>query len=101
MYNNSQSMVPFSYSDHQLLWAHQHLPIAVIFWTLQLRTQMLYLSHYDIMTHSHFKYNRIHEVYQTQYWVKRAGKGLKNGLGNGKAMLKQKRRPGHTQMVHW
>jgi hypothetical protein len=34
-------------------WAHQHLPIAAIFWILQLRTQMWYLSHYDIMMHSH------------------------------------------------
>jgi hypothetical protein len=35
-------------------WARQHSPIAAIFWTLQLRTQMSYLSLYDIMTHSHF-----------------------------------------------
>jgi hypothetical protein len=35
-------------------WAHQHLPIAASFWILQLRTQMSYLSLYDIMMHSHF-----------------------------------------------
>jgi hypothetical protein len=34
-------------------WACQHSPIAAIFWMLQLRTWMLYLSHYYIMTHSH------------------------------------------------
>jgi hypothetical protein len=34
-------------------WVHRHLPIAAIFWILQLRTRMWYLSHYDIMMHSH------------------------------------------------
>jgi hypothetical protein len=29
-------------------WACQHLPTAAISWTLQLRTRMLYLSHYDL-----------------------------------------------------
>jgi hypothetical protein len=34
-------------------WVHQHSPIAAIFWMLQLRMQMSYLSHYDITTYSH------------------------------------------------
>ncbi len=34
-------------------WAHQHSPIAAIFSMLQFRTRMLYLSHDDIMMHSH------------------------------------------------
>ncbi len=34
-------------------WAHQHLPIAAIFWTLQLRMRMSYLGHYDPFAYSH------------------------------------------------
>jgi hypothetical protein len=47
-------------------WVHQHSPIAAIFWMLQLRMWMLYLSHYDIMTHSHFDtwhHNKISKVH--------------------------------------
>jgi hypothetical protein len=30
-------------------WVHQHLPIAAIFWMLQLRMRMSCLSHYDLL----------------------------------------------------
>jgi hypothetical protein len=54
-YINSLSMVPFSYSDHQLLLSTSTFANCCChFFMLQLRMWMLYLSHYVIMTHSHF-----------------------------------------------
>jgi hypothetical protein len=53
-YNNSQSMVPFLYSDHRLLFSASTFDDCCHFLMLQLRTQMLYLSHYDLVTHAYF-----------------------------------------------
>jgi hypothetical protein len=52
MYNNSQSMVPFLYSDHRLLLSASTFADCCHFLPWQLRTQMLYLSHwhYDPLT---------------------------------------------------
>jgi hypothetical protein len=59
------------YCSHTVItdfcWAHQHSPIAAIFWMLQLMTQMLYLSHYDIMMHSHidtWHHNKISKAHR-------------------------------------
>jgi hypothetical protein len=70
VYFTGKIATPTNLRFHILTWYHenllhpgadwmfhtisQHQPIAAIFWTLQLRMQMSYLSLYDIMTHSHF-----------------------------------------------